>query len=117
MASALAWRDVEFHLVAEEQQADLVAVLDRGESQHAGQFRRQLALALLARAEVAGRAHVHHEEEREFAFFDELLHKRLSGACGDVPVDGAHFITGHVFAHGVEVHATALEDAVVLPGE
>jgi hypothetical protein len=80
-------------------------------------LRRQFALALHARAKVTRRAHVHHQEEREFAFFDKLLHERPAGPCRHIPVDGAHIVAGHVFAHGVEVDATAFEDTVVLAGE
>ena len=117
VAAAFARRHVELDLIGEEKQADLVAVLHGGEGEHARDLRRQLALALRARAEVAGRAHVHHEEKRELAFLDELLHERAAGPRGHVPVDRAHFVAGHVFAHRVEVHAAAFEDAVVLTGE
>ena len=117
MAAAFARRHEELDSIREEKQADFVAIFYCGKREHARDLRRQLALALHARAEVAGRAHVHHEEERELAFFDELLHERPASPRSHVPVDRAHFVAGHVFAHGVEVHAAALEDAVVLTGE
>ena len=53
----------------------------------------------------------------ELAFFDEFFDERAAGSRGHVPVDGAHFVAGHVFAHGVEVHPAAFEDAVVLAGQ
>ena len=117
MAAAFARRHEELDSIGEEKQADFVAVFYRGEGEHARDLRRQLALALHARAEVAGRAHVHHEEERELAFFNELFHERPASPRSHVPVDRAHFVAGHVFAHGIEVHAAAFEDAVVLAGE
>src|SRR5262249_51663275 len=84
---------------------------------HTRDLRREFALALHPRPEIAGCAHVHQEEERELAFFDELLHKGTARARGHVPVDRAHFVAGQVFADGVKAHPTAFEDAVVMAGE
>ena len=74
-------------------------------------------LDCVARAEQAGAAHVHHQHERQFAFLDELLDERMVHPRGDVPVNRAHVVAGLVFAHLVEVHALALEDAMVLARE
>ena len=41
----------------------------------------------------------------------------LSGAGGDVPIDGAHVVAGVVLAHLDKLHAPALEDGVVFTGE
>src|SRR4029077_2904303 len=117
MAAAFARRHEELDSIREEKQADFVAVFYCGKGEHARDLRGQLALALYARAEVARRTHVHHEQKRELAFFNELFHERPAGPRSYVPVDRAHFVAGHVFAHGIEVHSPAFEDAVVLTCE
>ena len=62
MPAPFARRNEKFHAIGEEKQTDLVAVLDRGERQHARDFRGELAFALRPGAKIAGRAHVHHEQ-------------------------------------------------------
>ena len=57
------------------------------------------------------------QHDGHFALLDKFLDVRRAGAGGDVPVDGADVVAGHIFAHLVELHALALEDGVVLPGE
>ena len=106
-----------FHLVGEQQQSDLVVVADGGEGEHGGDFGGEFAFGLVARAEQAGAAHVHDQHHRQFAFLDEFLDERMVHPRGDVPVNRAHVVTGLVFAHLVEVHALALEDAMVLARE
>ena len=117
VAAALARRDELLDLVGEQDQAHLVVVADGGEGEHRGDLGRQLALGLRARAEQARAAHVHHQHQRQLAFLDELLDERMVHPRGDVPVNRAHLVAGLVFAHLVEVHPLALEDAVVLAGE
>ena len=117
MAAALARRNEFFHLVREQQQADLVVVADGGEREHGSDFGGEFAFGLVARAEQPGAAHVHDEHEREFAFLDELLDERMVHPRGDVPVNGAHVVAGLVFAHLVEIHPLPFEDAVVLACE
>ena len=117
VAAAFARRDEFLHLVAEQQQADLVVVADGGEGEHGGDLGGEFALGLVARAEQAGAAHVHDEHEREFAFLDEFLDERMVHPRGDVPVNRAHVVAGLVFAHLVEVHALAFEDGMVLARE
>ena len=117
VAAAFARRNELLHLVGEQEQADLVVVADGGEGEHGGDLGGEFAFGLLARAEQAGAAHVHHQHQRQFAFLDELLDERMVHPRGDVPVNRAHVVAGLVFAHLVEVHALALEDAVVLARE
>ena len=117
VAAALARRDELFHLVGEQQQADLVVVADGGKGEHGGDFGGQFAFRLLARAEQAGAAHVHHQHHRQFALLDEFLDERMIHPRGDVPVNRAHVVAGLVLAHLVEIHALALEDAMVLARE
>ena len=54
---------------------------------------------------------------RELALLAVLLDERVAGARGDVPVDGAHLVAGHVLAHLVEVHAAAAKHRVKAAGE
>ena len=117
VAAAFARRNEFFHLVAEEDEANLVIVANGGEGEHGGDLGGEFALGLVARAEQAGAAHVHDEHEREFAFLDELLDERMIHPRRDVPVNRAHVVAGLVFAHLVEVHALALEDGMVLARE
>ena len=117
MAAAFAGRNEFLHLVAEEDETDLVVVADGGEGEHRGDLRREFSFGLVARAEQARTAHVHDEHEREFAFLDEFLDERMIHPRGDVPVNRAHIIAGLVFAHLVEVHALALEDGMILARE
>ena len=115
--AAFARRDELLDLVGEQDQPDLVVVADGGEGQHRGDLGRQLALGLRVRAEQARAADVHHQHQRQLAFLDELLDERMVHPRGDVPVDRADLVAGLVFAHLVEVHPLALEDAVVLAGQ
>ncbi len=117
VAAAFARRNEFFNFVGKKNQADFVIVPNRREREHRGNFRREFALGLVARAEQAGAAHVHDEHEREFAFLDELLDERMIHPRGDVPVNRAHVVAGLVFAHLVEVHALALEDGMILARE
>jgi hypothetical protein len=69
-----------------------------------------------ARAEVLRVADVAQEHHRQLALLDVALDVGLAGARGDVPVDRAHVVAGHVRAHLVELHAAALEDRQVRAG-
>ncbi len=84
------------------------------EGEDGGDLGGEFALGLLAGAEEAGAAEVDHEHEGQFAFFDEFFDERMVHAGGDVPIDGADFVAGLIFADFLEVHALALEDAVIL---
>jgi hypothetical protein len=67
------------------------------------------------RAEQAGTAEIHDQHQGQFALLDEFFDERMVHARGDVPINGADVIAGLVFPDLVEIHALALEDAVVLP--
>jgi len=51
------------------------------------------------------------------ALLSVLLDERASRTRRHVPVDGAHLVAGHVFAHFFEVHAPAPEHRVELSGQ
>ena len=68
-------------------------------------------------AEKPGAAHVHHQHEGQLAFLDELLDKRMVHPRRHVPIDGADFVARLVFAHLLEIHPLALEDAMVLAAQ
>ncbi len=110
-------RQVALDAVGVEQQADLVAVADGGKRQDAGEFGGQVALAQGGGAEIAGGADVHQQKDGELALFGEFLDEGPAGARRDIPVDGAHFVAGAVFAHFVEVHAAALEHRMIFAGQ
>src|SRR5215471_995062 len=64
-------RNVLFYLVAKKDQANLVAVPNRRESKHTSQLGGHLALALRARPEVAGGAHIYHQQDGQLALLCE----------------------------------------------
>ena len=70
-------------------------------------------------AEFPRRAHIHHQHDRQLALLGEFLHERIPVHLAEprrhVPVDRAHLVARRVFAHLLEVHPAALEDAPVLP--
>jgi hypothetical protein len=103
--------------LGEEQQPDLVLVADRGEREHGRKLGHQRPFRLLSGAEPSGTAQVHHEHHGQLPLLAELLHERMVHPRGDVPVDGAHLVTGLVLANLVEVHPLPLEGRVVLAGE
>ena len=113
MAAALARRDEFLHFVAKQDEAHLVVVADGGEGEDGGNFRREFALRLPARAKQARTADVHDEHEGELPLLDKFLDERVVHSRGDVPINRAHVIAGLVFPHFVEVHALALEDGMI----
>ncbi len=108
-------RDVELHLVGEEEQPDLVVIPDGAEGEQAGHFRREFALRLRDAAKTAGGAHVDHEHDCELALFGELFHKGHAEARGHIPIDRANLVARLILADFVEIHPAPLEDAVIIP--
>jgi hypothetical protein len=103
--------------LAGQHEADAVVVAHRGEPQDRAQLRRQLALLDRGRAEAHRARHVDDQHDRQLAFLDVALDVRRAEPGGDVPVDGADLVTGHVRADFLELDAPALEDALGLAGE
>ena len=97
--------------------AYFIAVPDGGGGEHTGGFRSEFALGIRHRTEVRGGADIDHEQDREFAFFGEEFHMGFSGAGGDVPINGADVVAGNVVSNTIKIHAAALEDTGVAPGE
>ena len=64
VTAALFRRNEHLRIPGEEQQADLVAILQRAETQHRGSFRSHLALAEMYAAEVPRRGDVHRDDDR-----------------------------------------------------
>ena len=117
VSAALLRRQEKLDRVGEEQEPHLVAVADGAEGEHAGDLGGEFALGLRHAAEAPRRAHVHGEDDGEFALFGEVLDVQVARARGDVAVDEAHLVAGVVRAHVLEVHPAPLEDGVVLPAE
>ena len=117
VAGAFAGGNVTFDAVGVKQEGDFVLVADGGEGEHGGQFGGDIAFEFVAGAEAQGGAHIHDEEDGEFALLAEGFDVGVLGPRGDIPVDAAHVIAGEVFAHFLELHAGAFEGAVVLTGE
>ena len=109
--------DVKLDRVGEEQQADLVVIPDRAEGEQTRDFRREFALRLRVAAEISRSADVHDQNHGQLAFLGEFFHKRGAEARGHVPIDGADFVARLIFAHFIEVHPAAFENAVVITGE
>ncbi len=115
VASALFRRNIFFHFLGKENQPDAIIVADGGKGQHGGDFRREVALHLLSATEQVRGTDIDHEHDGHFALFDKFFDVRRAGAGGDVPVDGADVVAGHIFAHLVELHPAPLEGGMVLP--
>jgi len=67
-------------------------------------------------AEAHRRRHVEHEQHRQLALLDELLHERPALARGDVPVDRAQVVALGELAHFLELDARTAEDGAVAAG-
>lgn len=106
-------RDEIFNLVGEDDEADLVVVFNGGEGEEATELGGDLVFGFSGRAVGAGAGHIDEKEEGLFALFDEAFDEGLSGTCGYIPVDGADFVAGLVFADFVELHAAPFEYALV----
>ena len=117
MAGAFLGGDDFFDVGGEEDEADTVVVADGGEGEDGGDFGGEIAFELVVAAELLGGADVDEEHDGEFAFFGKFFDVGLSGAGGDVPVDGADVVAGDIFADFVEFHAAAFEGGVVVAGE
>jgi hypothetical protein len=110
---AFARRDEQFHLIREQQQRDLIAILGGGHRERGGDLGGELALGAAGRAEAGRRGHVHGEDGGEFALLAEAFHERAAEAVRHIPVNGAHIVAGHVFAEIFEIHAAPLEAAQI----
>ena len=110
-------RDEVLDAVGEQDQADLVVVADRAQREHRAQLGRNLALEARDAAELTRGAQVDQQHHRQLALLHVLLDERLPHAGRHVPVDRAHVVAGDVFPDLGELHAAALEHAVVLAGK
>ena len=117
VAASFFGRDIFLDLLGEKNQAHLVVVADGGEGQHGGDLGRQFAFGLRARTEDARSAQVHQEHEGQLPFLHIFFNERMVHARRDVPINGADFVAGLVFAHLLKIHALPLENAVVLAAQ
>lgn len=117
MLLAFLGRDESLHPVAEEDDANLVVVLNRGERQRGRHLRDEILLEAHARAELARARHVDQQDHSVLPLLLEDLDVGLVHARRDVPVDVAHVVAILVFADFAESHAPALEGRVVFAGE
>src|SRR5690606_15228324 len=96
MLAALARWNVEVGAAVKQEQADLVAIVDGGQREQRTELDGGLELAAPARAKILRGRYVDEQHHGELALLDEALDVRLAGARGDVPVDRAHVVAGHV---------------------
>ena len=82
-----------------------------------GKLDGNFVLGLFGGAEVARGGGVDDEHHRQLALFLEHFHKRMPHAGRDVPVDGAHVITGKVLTHLGEFDSLAFEGGMILATE
>ena len=82
-----------------------------------GGFGGEFAFGIRHRAEIRRRADIDHQQDGQFALLGEELDVRLAGARGDIPIDGADIIARHIVSNTIEIHAAALEDAGIAPGQ
>jgi hypothetical protein len=105
--------DEQLDLVREEQEGHFVAAAGGGDGQGGGDFHRKLPFGPAEGAKRRGGRDIHRQHHGEFALLAEAFDERAAHAIGDVPVNAAHVIAGHVFAQFLEVHAAPLEPAEV----
>ena len=103
--------------VREDDHPHAVVVLDREVGEHGGDLGDNLALLLLGGAESARRADVDYQHDGQLPLFPVLLDERARHPSRHVPVDVADVVARRVLAHLLELHAPALEGAVVLARE
>jgi hypothetical protein len=58
-----------------------------------------------------------HDQQGDFALFDEFFPIRLAEARGDVPVDVAYVVAKLVFHDLVELHAAAAKGGAIFAAE
>ena len=104
-------------MVGKEDDADLVVVLNGGESQRRSNLRGAFTLQLPDSAEVERSADIHQQHHRKFTLFLEDLDVGMMETPGDIPVDVAHIIAILILAHFREGHAASLEGRMILPGK
>ena len=117
MPPALSWRNEFLDFVRKQDQTHFVVISDRRKSQDRGNLGGELAFRLRAGAEQARTTDIDNQHECQFPLFDEFLDERMIHSRRHVPIDRAHFVARLVLTDLLEVHALALEDAVILPGE
>ena len=121
MDAAFFRRDDKVDVIREENQPDLVVVPNRAEREQARHLRRQLPLAQMHAAKFPRRADIHHQHHRQLPLLGELLHvsraMHLAVFRGHVPINRSHLVARLIFAHLLEVHPAAFENAAVLAGE
>ena len=100
-------------LAGHQDQADLVIIADGAQREQGGNLGDHIALALHDGAKRHAGAGVHEQDDGQLALLDIALDERMPHAGGDVPVDGANFVAGLIFAHLLEGNAGPLEDAAV----
>lgn len=113
VAATLLGRDEGLDLVGKEKQADFVVVAGGGERENARQLGGQFAFALIEGPEIPRSGEIDREDDGKLAFFFEELNKGPVHFGGDIPVDCADIVTGHVFPHFGKVHPCAFEDTVI----
>lgn len=106
--------ELELFLIRVEKKADFVFIQSRGEGEDCGDFCGELGLGDGAGSEFARSGSVDEEEDVLLALLGEELDVGGAETCGDVPIDGAHFIALLIFADFCEFNSTTFERS--LPG-
>jgi hypothetical protein len=115
MGAATARGQHTVHPGAVEQGADAVAVAREQARQHGHKLGGDVALALVAGAEVHRRAQVEQEPSRHFAVLGEDAHMRLLQPRGHVPVDVPHVVVVLVLAQIGQIESRAAHQRAVVP--
>ena len=90
-----------------------LSLLRAAEQARVRQSPRRIRACCGARNRSAGGGNIHRQDDAQFAFLAKALDERPAHAVGDVPINVAHVVAGHVFAQFLEIHAAPLEMAQV----
>ncbi len=97
----------------EAQESDPIVAPHRGHREQRGDLSREVALALIDRAEPGRCGDVHCEKDVELAVLAELLDVRHAHPCRDIPVDAADVVARFVLPHLFELEPGPAEHASV----
>lgn len=109
VAAAFAHGQEKFNLVGEKAKGGFISVACCGKGEGGPDFRGKFSFGQGAGCKGTGGGDVHGHDDAQFPFFTVFLDERAAHAVGDVPVDIADIVAGHVFAEFLEIETAPLE--------
>ena len=114
MFFALLGRDEVLDMIAEEDDAYLIIVLNGGESQSGCHLGYEVFLESASGAELTRPRDVDEQDNGVFSLLFKDFDEGLVHASGDVPIDVADVVAELIFTHFAESHASTFEGRVIL---